>query len=207
MDYDSLLTLIGQYGYAALFFALWLGIVGMPIPDEVVVMTGGAVTANGLLQLVPAFFTTYLGVISGLSLGYVLGRFVGTPVLEKLKRKKNMEAYLLTSERLIHKYGQFALVISYFLPVVRHVVPYIVGLNKMPFRRYSLISFSTGLVWTLIFFTVGRFAVGHVVELGNLIHSYGIKLLWVPVVLLAAWIVFKNVRRKKKLKGSEYAQD
>ena len=46
MNYDTLLSLIGHYGYFALFFALWLGIVGMPIPDEVVVMTGGAAAGS-----------------------------------------------------------------------------------------------------------------------------------------------------------------
>jgi membrane-associated protein len=62
--------LISQFGYAALFFALWLGIVGMPIPDEVVVITGGAVSKAGLLQSFPAFIVTYLGVISGFGEAY-----------------------------------------------------------------------------------------------------------------------------------------
>lgn len=69
MHYDVLLNLVQQYGYFALFFTLWLGIVGMPIPDEVIVMTGGLVTALGILNPLPAFILTYLGVISGLSLG------------------------------------------------------------------------------------------------------------------------------------------
>ncbi len=43
------------------------------VPDEVIVMTGGALTANGFLHVLPAFMLTYLGVVSGLSLGYVLG--------------------------------------------------------------------------------------------------------------------------------------
>jgi membrane-associated protein len=76
MSYDTLIQSISQLSYAALFFALWLGIVGMPIPDEVIVLTGGAVSQAGLLLTFPAFIVTYLGVISGLSLGYVLGRFI-----------------------------------------------------------------------------------------------------------------------------------
>lgn len=43
--YDLLLDYIREYGYIALFLALWLGIVGMPVSDEVIVMTGGALTA------------------------------------------------------------------------------------------------------------------------------------------------------------------
>ncbi|MCS5149310.1 DedA family protein, partial [Staphylococcus aureus] len=38
MELHELLSYIEQYGYWALFFCLWLGIIGMPIPDEMIVM-------------------------------------------------------------------------------------------------------------------------------------------------------------------------
>lgn len=81
-----------------MFFSLWLGIVGMPIPDEVIVMTGEAVSKAGILLTFPALIVTYLGVISGLSLGYVLGRFLGSLVLDKLRRKKYIDKHLKTAE-------------------------------------------------------------------------------------------------------------
>ena len=36
MELHELLSYIEQYGYWALFFCLWLGIIGMPIPDEMI---------------------------------------------------------------------------------------------------------------------------------------------------------------------------
>ncbi|WP_010493950.1 DedA family protein [Paenibacillus elgii] len=201
MTYDTLMLWIGQFGYLALFFALWLGIVGMPIPDEVIVMTGGAVTASGLLHPVPAFLLTYLGVVSGLSLGYVLGRYAGTPVLERLRKKKKMDKAIEMSEKLNQKYGSLALIISYFFPVVRHVLPYLVGMNKMSFRRYALLSYTTGFVWTLAFFFIGRLTAGHAQEIGMLIYGYGLKLLWIPLALAAAWVLIKLAQRKKLQEG------
>lgn len=196
MNYDTLVSMIEHYGYAALFFSLWLGIVGMPIPDEVVVMTGGAVTGSGILQVIPAFVLTYLGVISGLSLGYILGRYVGTPVLDKLRRKPRMNKWIGFSERLIVKYGNFALCISYLLPVVRHIMPYLVGINKMSFRRYALLSYTSGLVWTLIFFTVGRFVGNHVQDVGLLVYNYGIRLLGLLGLCIVIIIIIRLVRRR-----------
>lgn len=194
MNYESLMGMIEHFGYAALFFALWLGIVGMPIPDEVIVMTGGAVAASGILQTVPAFILTYLGVISGLSLGYVIGRYVGTPALSKLRRKKKMGYYIGVSERLINKYDSMSLVISYFFPVVRHVVPYLVGMNKMPFWRYGLISYSIGFVWTLAFFALGGFVGDQAQFVGSMIYAYGVKLLiFIPLAALALWLFYRFV--------------
>ncbi|MET3289042.1 DedA family protein [Brevibacillus fluminis] len=199
MSYENLLSLIQQFGYAALFFSLWLGIVGMPIPDEVVVMTGGAVTSSHLLEPVPAFLLTYLGVISGLSLGYFLGRYVGTPIMDKLRKKRKMETYIAFSEKLVVKYGSFALCISYFFPIVRHVMPYLVGINKMTFRRYALYSYTTGFVWTLVFFIVGRFVGNHVQEVGTMVHDYGMMLLWIPVVIAIGYGCYYYVRTRKVL--------
>ncbi|KEO80327.1 DedA family protein [Paenibacillus sp. FSL M8-0228] len=197
MDVEYLISIIEQYGYAALFFSLWLGIVGLPIPDEVIVMTGGAVTGMGILHPLPAFLIVYLGVISGLSLGYVLGRTVGTPILERLRRKKKMDKYITFSEKLIHKYGNFTICISYLLPIVRHIIPYIVGINKMSFKRYALFSYSTGLIWTLIFFLLGRIFGDHVQAVGELIHRYGLQMALLVIMLTIIFFIMKLVWGKK----------
>ncbi len=199
MNYETLLSLIQHVGYAALYFALWLGIAGMPIPDEVVVMTGGAVTANGLLHSFPAFVLTYLGVISGLSLGYVLGRIYGTSVLDRLRRRKKMNKWIHFAETLVDKYGNFALCISYFFPIIRHVMPYVIGLNKITFKRYALFSFTTGFVWTAIFFTFGRLVGDHVQEVGDRVYRYGLKLLWIPFVIAAVLFIIRYSSNQKKI--------
>jgi len=159
MSIEMLSESVGQFGYPALFFTLWLGIVGMPIPDEVIVLSAGVLTSIGVLNIVPAFIATYLGVVSGLSLGYVLGRTMGAPALNWISKKKGMNRHVERAQSLLERYGSYALCISYFLPVVRHVVPYLVGIGKMTFRRYALFSYTTGLVWTLILFLVG-FVIG-----------------------------------------------
>jgi len=194
VNYDTLVHSIGQFGYAALFFALWLGIIGMPIPDEVIVMTGGAVSKAGLLHPVPAFLVTYLGVVTGLSLGYLFGRLFGSNMLDKLRRKKNVEKHIRTSEQLLNKYGNFALVISYFIPVVRHIVPYLVGINKMSYPRYILYSFSAALAWSSVFFVLGQLAGNHVEKIGTMVYRYG---LYTGLVLLLGVLLFITFKRWK----------
>ncbi|GAA4706534.1 DedA family protein [Brevibacillus fulvus] len=188
MEFAVLLQGIEHYGYMALYFALWLGIVGMPIPDEVVVMTGGLVTSFQLLDPIPAFLVTYLGVISGLSLGYLLGRKLGMPILERLNRRRKMDRYIGRSQQLLMRYGNYALIFSYFLPVVRHVVPYLLGISNFPFARYALYSYSTGFVWTLLFFLLGRFFGGNLLLIADMVRTYGwYALLAAAVLLLAVW--------------------
>jgi len=181
---DFIVMVIEQYGYAALFFMLWLGIVGLPIPDEVVVAAGGFVASVGLLDPVYAFVFDYLGVVSGLSIGFFLGRLIGQPVLAWLRKKKNMDRYIERSTALVEKYGVYALCLSYLIPVVRHVVPYIVAVSGMSFRKYALFSYTTGLVWTAAFYFVGYVFGKNMDRVIDITRTYGFALL--AVLILAA---------------------
>jgi membrane protein DedA with SNARE-associated domain len=200
MDVHDLLSLIEQYGYIALFLCLWLGIAGMPIPDEMVVMMGGFVSSLHILKPVPAFFMTFLGVISGLSIGYVLGKFIGTPILERLTKRKKIR-YIRQSQRLLHNYGHFALIISYFVPVVRHIVPYLVGLNKMPFKQYALYSYSTGFAWTLLYFILGNLFGQNIEKIVTLVTKYG--LIFGVGIFVALIILFFIKHMKSESVGSK----
>lgn len=173
MELNELILYIEQYGYAALFFCLWLGIVGMPIPDEMIVMSGGFVSSLGILSVVPAFILTYLGVVSGLSIGYILGRIFGVKVVDKMM-KKTKTKHLEKSQELVRKYGHYALVTSYFIPFVRHIVPYLVGMNHMSFRMYALYSYTTGFVWTLLYFILGSTFGKHIETIVTLATRYGL---------------------------------
>ncbi|WP_445479873.1 DedA family protein [Lysinibacillus irui] len=182
MELHDLLLFIEQYGYFALFFSLWLGIIGMPLPDEMIVMSGGFLSSLDTMSVWKSFLVTYLGVVSGLSLGYVLGRQFGQRVLDKLMKKKKAK-YLLQSKDLLNKYGRFALVFSYFIPIVRHILPYLVGMNHMSFKTYAIFSYTTGFVWTLIYFTLGHLFGSQIEYISLLATKYGIYLGIVIVII------------------------
>lgn len=202
MGMDQLMHWISEYGYLALFFCLWLGIVGMPIPDEVIVMTGGFVSSLGVLQFAPSFLVTYLGVVSGLSIGYTLGRYYGVGLTRKFQKKEKWRPYLQKSEKLVDKYGKFALVLSYFLPVVRHVIPYVVGSHKMKFRDYALFSYSVGLIWTGAFFLVG-FQFGEAIpKIAAASRNWGYVALGVILLGVVVFQVIRFYRQKKMTKVS-----
>ncbi|ACJ81501.1 DedA family protein [Bacillus paranthracis] len=193
MELHELLSYIEQYGYTALFFCLWLGIVGMPIPDEMIVMSGGFVSSVGILSVIPAFLLTYLGVVSGLSLGYLLGKVFGTKVLDKLMKKKKAK-YLLQSQKMIDKYGHYALVTSYFIPVVRHIIPYLVGMNNMSYRKYALYSYTTGFVWTLVYFLLGSLFGNHIETIVEITTEYGIYFGGIVLIVACIWYVYIQKR-------------
>ncbi|MEK4739324.1 alkaline phosphatase [Bacillus cereus] len=203
MELHELISYIEQYGYWALFFCLWLGIIGMPIPDEMIVMSGGFVSSLGVLSVIPAFLLTYLGVVSGLSLGYILGKIFGIRVLKKLMKKKKAK-YLLKSQEIVGKYGHYALVISYFIPVVRHIVPYLVGMNNMSFKTYAIYSYVTGFIWTLVYFVLGSIFGKHIEMIVTLVTEYGIYFGGIVIIVSSISYVYMH---KKNAVVSEIKQN
>ncbi|HHT7228378.1 TPA: DedA family protein [Bacillus cereus] len=195
MELHELLSYIEQYGYWALFFCLWLGIIGMPIPDEMIVMSGGFVSSLGILNVIPTFLLTYLGVVSGLSLGYILGKIFGTKVLDKLMKKKKAK-YLIKSQEMVGKYGHFTLIISYFIPVVRHIVPYLVGMNNMSFKRYAIYSYVTGFVWVLAYFVIGSIFGKHIETIVALVNQYGMYFGGIIIAISVVSYLYVNKRKK-----------
>lgn len=198
MDIQLLVDYVYQYGYLALFLFLWLGIVGMPLPDEVIVMGGGFVTSLGILEPLPAFFVTYAGVVSGLTLGYVIGRIIGFPAIEYLRKKKKVGNHIEKAQQLIDKYGTTSLVLSYFFPVVRHVVPYIVGINKMPYSAYAMYSYTAGLIWTVFYFILGRYF-GDSIEM---VYALLSKYLWLFFVIGIVMIILRKhstIKQERKI--------
>lgn len=197
MDIDFLVNAFQQYGYIALILIFWIGIIATPIPNEAIVMSGGFISTLDILSPIPTFLATYLGVLLGFSTGYFIGRAIGAPTIDYLSRKKRFAKYINKTQRLVERYGSISLVVSYTIPVVRLIVPYIVGMNKMSYPKYALFSYTTGLVWTTFYFLLGKYF-GN--SLDN-INSIYVKYIWIIIILLAIIVYFRGIIGNFIIKG------
>ncbi|WP_236013608.1 DedA family protein [Paenibacillus glycanilyticus] len=204
MGYDYLVSVIDQFGYVSLFLVLCLGLIGLPVPNEVVVMTGGAFVASGLLSPVPAYLMVFLGICSAMSFNYSIGRFAGSKVFDWFMRKKNMDKFIHQAQNMSEKYGGFALSIGLVLPVLRHVMPFVGGTNKMTFRRFALFAYPSAFVWTLIYFILGTFVGDRVQAIGDSIADNGMIVVYALIAVAAgaaAWLYIRNRTAKKNDKA------
>lgn len=197
MDLENLLTFIESYGYFGLFFWVWLGIFGIPIPNEVLSMTVAMATSQGLLNPLIAFFVFYAGIVAALTTSYFLGKYIGRPLIAILEKRKRYSNMIDRSFKLIEKHHAFSLSISYFIPGIRNFVPFLYGFSKLPFRTFALFSYAGSFVWLCMTFSLG-YLFGD--QMDVLIH-YGKELLiilaGVSAVVLIAKII--NSRRRKKI--------
>ena len=95
---------------------------------------------------------------------------------------------------MVEKYGHYALVTSYFIPVVRHIVPYLVGMNNMSFKTYALYSYTTGFVWTLVYFVLGSLFGQHIESIVAIAIEYGVYFGGIVFVVVSGSYLYRKRR-------------
>lgn len=205
MGYDLLLDIIEYFGPFALFLVLCLGLIGLPIPNEAVALTGGALAESGILQTALAYTMLTLGICSAMTFNYSLGRFTSSKLGNWFSSKQKLGAFTEKSQQLIEKYGLYAIPISVFFPFLRHATPYIMGINRLRFTRFALIGFPAAMIWTAIYFTIGHFVGDKIPDIIKMINRYEnvfYIIVACTIVILAVWYI-RKYRMKRAAKQQE----
>lgn len=153
---DALFNWIAQYGYPALFALLMLGIVGLPIPDETLLIFAGYLVFKNELRLMPTIATAFLGSICGITISYGIGRGLGRYLVRTLGHALRIRAEDLDQARAWYvRWGKYALVLGYFVPGVRHLVALMAGSSKLPLAVFVPFAYTGGLIWSGTFIALG----------------------------------------------------
>lgn len=148
---------IADYGYLAIFLMLVLGIIGLPIPDEVMMTIVGYFTNIQVLNYEIAVLVSFVGALLGMLISYMIGKKVGRPFIDKygkwigLKKKR-----MIKVEKWMEKYGFYSIVFGYFIPGIRHITCYLSGIIKVKLKTYILFAAIGAFLWCFIFITIGR---------------------------------------------------
>lgn len=149
--------LIGHFGYFGIIIVLIGGIVGLPVPDEVLLTYVGYKVFQGTLSYLPSLFSAFVGAMGGISLSYFIGYKFGLPLIKKLGPKIHItEEKINRTQKLFLKIGPVLILVGYFIPGVRHLTAYVAALNSFPFRKFAAYAYSGAFLWTLTFITLGR---------------------------------------------------
>lgn len=185
---QTLFDLLQQYGYIGIFLFLVLGIVGLPLPDEIMMTFLGYLTSIGQLNLYLTFLSSLLGSACGISVSYWLGSCLGYPFLKKYGGKIFVtRRRLRITQLLFRKYGNWLLFAGYFIPGVRHVTAYLAGISKITFTRFSMYAYTGAFLWCATFIGLGHILGANWEVLFDVLHKYGARLLAIvlPLVLIS----------------------
>lgn len=193
---ESILGWLSHYGYAGLFALLLLGIVGLPIPDETLLVFSGYLISTRQLHAIPAFLAGFVGSMCGISLSYTLGRTLGQRIVIRYGRFLH-----ITEERLerVHgwfqRMGEWLLTIGYFIPGVRHFTALVAGTSGLEYTRFALFAYAGAAIWVATFLWVGYFVGENWRAALHLVHRYTLAFAAILVIVAAAFWWIRKRRR------------
>ncbi|MDM5315267.1 DedA family protein [Fictibacillus sp. b24] len=191
MEFD-LINIIHQYSYFGIFLLLALGIIGLPIPDEILLATVGYFIFAGDLAAVPAILSAFFGAITGITGSYYIGTSCGKPLLKKLGPKIGIsEDKINKTQNFFLKYGKAALFFGYFMPGVRHLTAYFAGMYSLSLRQFALFAYSGAIFWCSFFILIGYQLAGRWALVMDVIHKIGLYAFTIVILSVVAWIIFK----------------
>ncbi|MBZ6477498.1 DedA family protein [Streptomyces griseocarneus] len=139
---------------------------GIPLPGEIVLVSATllAATQDHINPYVLGA-CAIAGAIVGDSIGYLIGRKGGKPLLEWLGRKfpKHFGPHhVATAERSFQKWGMWAVFVGRFIALLRIFAGPLAGVLKMPYWKFLIANVLGGIVWAggtvAVIYSVGKVA-------------------------------------------------
>ena len=130
-----------RYGYFVLWPIIFVAAVGVPVSGNLLLFASGAFVAFGDFNVIILFFIAVSAAVMGDSLGYFIGRRVGTSLLIKLERQKRFRLFspanIEKGRAYFRKRTAWAVFITRFLIVVLGgPINVLAGVEEYPFSRF-----------------------------------------------------------------------
>jgi membrane-associated protein len=120
---------------------------GFFLPGDSVLFSAGLVAAaHGNINILILVSIIFLAAFFGDQVGFVIGRVVGRPYLDK-KQSPRMRRMIVNAENFYDKTGWWAVVAARFFPWIRTFVPPIAGAAKMNYYKFLSANALGALLW------------------------------------------------------------
>ncbi len=176
--------LIAHWGYWAIFAVVVLGNIGLPVPEETVLIVAGYLGWQGYLRLPVVLVVGVISAVAGDNVGYWLGRSYGQPVIDWLARWTAVEPERMVSmRRFVVRYGPLGVFFGRFLPGLRFLAGPLAGATGVQFRRF----FVANVLGAAVFVPYG---VGLGYAIGYGLEGYVAEIRYAERLVLGGMIIF-----------------
>jgi membrane protein DedA with SNARE-associated domain len=188
--------LVSTYGYWAVGVIVGLESIGLPLPGETMLIAAATFAgATHRLDITYVIAAAAAGAIIGDSIGFLLGREIGFPLLHRYGPRVGLtEPRLKLGQYLFLKHGGKVVFFGRFVALLRTLAAFLAGANGMYWPRFLLFNASGGIFWATIF-GAGAYSFGQLID--RFAKPVGFVLLGLAVV--GGLISFIVVRRHERV--------
>jgi len=152
------------------------------LPGDSLLFAAGALIAGGQsgLEIYLLALILICAAFAGNTVNYLLGNYLGPKVFKENNKVLKLDYYLQT-KAFFDKHGGKAVIFSRFMPIIRTIAPFVAGVGRMPFLRYSLYNIVGGASWIILFLFAG-YMLGNVPFFKAHFSLIGIVIILVSVI-------------------------
>jgi membrane protein DedA with SNARE-associated domain len=136
--------LLERYGYPAVFVAIAVEGMLIPAPGQTLLIAAVIDAVHGGLNIVALVAVAFLAATLGNSIGYLIGRVGGRPLLRKLPIS---EARLDRVDALFRRYGGLFILVARFFDGSRQLNGVMAGMLEMSWWRFTFWNVLGAVIW------------------------------------------------------------
>jgi membrane protein DedA with SNARE-associated domain len=142
--------LVHEYGYAAVAGGILLENFGLPLPGELLLISGALAAAEGALHIAPLLVLAWAAAVVGNGIGWAIGYYGGHRLLVRYGARLGITAARLQRvEAAFDRWGDYAVVFARFVVVLRQLSGIVAGMLAMRWQRFILLSAAGAALWVL----------------------------------------------------------
>ena len=154
--------------YAGLFLILFFSGLGLPIPEEITVLTGGLLINLGFVHFYPPFATVFVGVLTGDMAMYSIGRRWGLGIItHRQMRRIFSDARLEKVRQFFRNHGSKTIFIARFISGFRVAAFLAAGTMGVKPGKFLFFDFLAALIAVPLLLCLGYFFGEHIAWLAN----------------------------------------
>jgi membrane protein DedA with SNARE-associated domain len=137
LSLEEVSVYISVFAYGAMFLILVVSAMGLPIPEELVLIASGMAIGWGKVEWLPTVLACVAGIVAGDVFVYFMSRyharrFLALPPFCWIFSEKRQQQI----QRLYDRHGGKTVFFGRFVPAVRFGVLVFAGRTQMPWRRF-----------------------------------------------------------------------
>ena len=203
----STLSFVERHGYALLLGWVFAEQSAIPLPSIPLLLAAGALGRAGRLNLMLAIACCTVGAVIGDTIWFTLGKNRGRKVLALLCRiSLEPDSCVRQTENAFAKHGLSALLVSKFIPGLNTVAPPMAGMSKISYGRFALYDIAGSILWSGSCVALGYLFSEQLETLFVYVSRTGLNLFFLIAALLALWIGWKFVQRRRFLRALDVAR-
>ncbi len=191
-------TLIQQFPYIGLFILLVLGTLGLPFPEDGILLLSGLLIAHDVIKPLPAFLVVYSGLLVTDFLLYSAGKKYGRRIVEHKRFQRILTAGRLA--RLEINFKRWDALVIFFgrhLLGLRAQIFLAAGVMRMSWKKFLIVDATSALLTITLWGGLGYWGGNNIQALRKEITNIEQMGMAILVILVGSIFLYRYFKKRR----------